>query len=495
MGNRLSLSVVAIRNPEGHGSGMILDEKGLILTNAHVVCSPLPYVVEALGTVGKETKTLSFKKVTLLGVHPEYDLALLQIDPSEHRATIKPVTASKSSVASGDPLWAMGFPADVEGGRKKILTMGKVVSSNRIFQSDPYIEMDVSLYFGNSGGPVCDGSGEIIGVATAIARDGHTLAVPITAVRPERFVPLRQRSPNHSISTGLISEAEKHLDALSRGRGGSLSLAIELYEMALIYDLGNAGLYAKIGQFNFLAKRYNFAIAYYVRSIQMQSWPDQGPLVYRQLGLSFAQLSKSDDAITTWKEGLRKFPMDNSLLWDELAIIMLKQDSPFEAACAARTALKCFSDNPDVMNEIYKKARNKMGPEEMGKLRTYEGGLDALLAERRVDAEKARKEGKEYMTPEMQKLMSSFSGVQQSGTIDLGKLGLKREIEKLDVSDEELTRLFVRSRVDSAGENLRAGRLDLAAQTLEDVIKTYPNHEETEVARELLAIIRKKQKK
>jgi S1-C subfamily serine protease/TolA-binding protein len=493
---KLAPSVVAIRNPEGYGSGMILDAKGLVLTNAHVICSPLPFHVQAVGTIGTETKSLTFNNVTLLGVHPEYDLALLQIDPSEHRATLKPVTTTTSTITSGDPIWAIGFPSDVNAGRTKFMTWGKVKSTNRTFQGDPnYIEMDVSLYFGNSGGPICDGNGDVVGVATAIAEDGNTLAVPIGLVRPDRFVPLRQRRPNHGVSSMLIGMAEKEIDSFMKGRGGSLGLAIMAYEQALLYDAGNAALYAKIGQFNFLARRQNFAVAYFVRSIQIQPWADNGADVYRQLGLCFASLKKEDEAILIWKEGLAKYPMDNSQLWDEVAIILLATESYYEAACAARTALKCYSKNPDYMNEVYKKAREKMPPETMGKLREYENGIDAMLAARKAEAERARKDGKEHLTPGMEKLMSSVSGVQQSGTLDLSKLGFKRELPKLNVSDAELTQLFVRSRVDAAGELLLSGKLDLAVKTLEDVIETYPDHPETQAARDLLGIIKRKMKK
>ncbi len=492
---KLSPSVVAIRNLEGHGSGMILDAKGLILTNAHVVCSPLPFYVEATGTVGTETKTLKFQNVSLLGVHPEYDLALLQIDPSEHRATLKPVTTSSATLNAGDPLWAIGFPADVNSGRSKYLTWGKVKSTKRMFYSDPYIEMDVSLYFGNSGGPICDANGDVVGVATAIAEDGNTLAASIGLVKPEQFVPLRQRAPNHKMSTMLIGMAEKEMDAATKGRGASLGLAIMCYQKALIFDAGNASLYAKIGRFNFAASRYDFAIAYYARSLQIQPWPDKGAGVYRELGAALVCNKKFDDAITTWKEGLRKYPLDNSQLWDDVAVIMMDTDNPLEAACSARTALKCFSNNPDAMNAIYKKAREKLPPEDMGKLREYETGLDAWLAELRVQAEKGRKDGKEYLTPEMEKLMQSISGVQQSGKIDLTKMGFKRGIEKLNVSDSELTEMFVRSRVDTAGELLRAGKIEQAGKTLEDVIQTYPNHPETGYARELLKLIKKQQGK
>src|SRR6476620_3916227 len=87
----LKPSVVAIRNDECAGSGMFLDDSGLILTNAHVACSPLPYRVHALATVKRVVKEVVFRKVAVLGFHPEYDLALLKVDLAEQDATVKPV--------------------------------------------------------------------------------------------------------------------------------------------------------------------------------------------------------------------------------------------------------------------------------------------------------------------------------------------------------------------------------------------------------------------
>jgi len=67
----LKPSVVAIRNDECAGSGMFIDDSGLILTNAHVACSPLPYRVHALATVKRVMKEVVFRKVAVLGFHPE----------------------------------------------------------------------------------------------------------------------------------------------------------------------------------------------------------------------------------------------------------------------------------------------------------------------------------------------------------------------------------------------------------------------------------------
>jgi len=94
----------------------------------------------------------------------------------------------------------------------------------------------------------------------------------------------------------------------------------------------------------------------------------------------------------------------------------------------------------------------------------------------------------------MEKLVRSFTGVQQSGTIELGKLGFRGQQLNLNLSDAELTQRFVRSRVDVAGEHLRSGNIALATKTLDDVIKSYPNHPEAAYARELLALIRKQKK-
>lgn len=482
IGDRLSESIVAIRNAEGFGTGMVLTEKGLILTNAHVVCSPMPFYVTAVGKVDGQRKDLRFDKVSLLGVHPEYDLALLQIDPAERKAELRPFTIAESRITNGERIWTMGYPSDVEGGRRKVLTGGTVKNTERRLYGDPYLELDLSVYFGNSGGPLVDVKGEVVGVVTAMLEDGGSLAVPISLVKPERFVPLRQRAPNHSVSTLFLTEAQKE---------SNRSRAITYYQQALIYDASNAELYAKFGQFYFLARQYEFSVAYYVRSLQMSPWRDNGVTAYRQLGLALVALGKPAETIVIWEEGLRKYPKDNTILWEEIALLLMKEGALVEAACSARTALKCFSKSPDQMNAIYKKAREKMSPGELGRLREYEAGIDTLLDGRQADADRARREGKEYLTAEAEKLIRSYAGVQQTGTINAAKLGLRKEPEKLDVTDAELTALFIRSRIGVATEHLQAGRIDAAAEILEDVLKAHPGHPEAQPAKDLLRIIRK----
>ncbi|MBV8881281.1 MAG: trypsin-like peptidase domain-containing protein, partial [Planctomycetaceae bacterium] len=115
--DRLRPSVVRIRNDECSGTGMFLDAEGLILTNAHVACSPLPYKVQAAVKVNGATKDVVFSKVSLLGFHPDYDLALLRVDPAEFDAKLKPVTVCATGVLARERVWAIGFPGDYERGK------------------------------------------------------------------------------------------------------------------------------------------------------------------------------------------------------------------------------------------------------------------------------------------------------------------------------------------------------------------------------------------
>jgi len=61
-----------------------------------------------------------------------------------------------------------------------------------------------------------------------------------------------------------------------------------------------------------------------------------------------------------------------------------------EAACAARTAIRCFTKNPEVMNEVYKTSRDRMTPADVGKLRIFENNLETVLAQRRIEADVAK---------------------------------------------------------------------------------------------------------
>jgi putative serine protease PepD len=163
-----SSGVVAIRvrtaSGEDSGTGIVLNNSGLILTNNHVVAEASTIVVSP----GKSTSQTT--SATLVGADPNSDLALIKVDPSG--LGLKPLKlADSSTVQVGDPVYAIGNPYGLD----ETLTRGIVSALEREIAAPDgakiagAIQTDAALNPGNSGGPLIDAAGEVIGVNSQIA--------------------------------------------------------------------------------------------------------------------------------------------------------------------------------------------------------------------------------------------------------------------------------------------------------------------------------------
>jgi tetratricopeptide (TPR) repeat protein len=481
-------SVVQIRNDECFGSGMFLDTHGLILTNAHVACSPLPFRVLAIATIDGKPKEVTFTHVSLLGFHPEYDLALLRVDPEELGAEIKPLALAKTPPIDGERVWAVGFPSDHERGKAKVATWGEMRSANKDFYGMPYLSVDISVTHGNSGGPLCNEKGEVLGVVTASDPTG-ALAVPISAYKPEKFGPLKARVPNREVSSKLLNLADELMK--TDGKDTPSSQAMSYYETALLWDSGNASLYSKVGQMQISIGRFPAAVAYLTRSLQMEPWPEKAD-PYRLLGAALAGLRKQDEALAVWREGLDKYPLDNAELWGSLAVALEKAHHPIEAAFSARVALKTFSAHAGEMTELYHRCRDELDPRDLDHLRELEGDLDAHLGRLRAAAEKAHHDGRPFMNADAERVIGTMAGVQQvSALAALDPVIESRRPEPPRIPDEEVEVRFIRGRIGVAKEYLRNGKPDKAIDILEDIVRTFPSNPETEAARLALKLVKR----
>jgi tetratricopeptide (TPR) repeat protein len=401
----LSPSVVAVRNQEGYGSGVILDEKGLILTNAHVILSPLPFTVEVEGVLG------AFQRVTLVGVHPTKDLALLKIDPSERKAKLVPIKIAESHAVSGDRVYAMGYPS-TRGGRVKVLTAGKMVAHDRFGDAPGYEEFQGDMHPGNSGGPLCTIQGEAIGLVTLGYNDGsnQNFAVPLYELNTGGFVPLSRRTSNPANAFRLLQLGEKALK-ISRQRSGVFAeLAADLFSQALLEDFSNPEIHYKIGVAYRTLGAYPKAAAYFVRSLRLKPWPESGAQSYHELGLALVQLGKKEEAATVFREGVAKYPTEGGQDWDALAIYYFKSGNYLEAAVASRAAVRAFGDRGSTMNEAYKESRSRLSVEELGKLREREEALQGDFQQMKAAAEKARSAGTPFLTRDCEKLVRDYEG-------------------------------------------------------------------------------------
>ena len=150
------------------GSGFIIDKKGLIVTNNHVIYGAEDIVVTVNGTTEYKAK--------VIGKDPYMDLAVLEIESDE---SFKPVSFGDSDKARiGDWVIAIGNPFGFGG----TVTSGIISSRNRdigLTRYDDFIQTDASINQGNSGGPLFDLNGKVIGINTAIIAPGQSGSIGI----------------------------------------------------------------------------------------------------------------------------------------------------------------------------------------------------------------------------------------------------------------------------------------------------------------------------
>lgn len=161
----------------GQGSGFIVSEDGLILTNAHVVR-------DARNVTVKLADRREFE-ASVLGVDPATDVAVLRIQASG-LPTVQ--LGDPSQLAVGDYVLAIGSPFGFE----QSATSGIVSAKGRSLPGDtfvPFIQTDVAVNPGNSGGPLFDARGRVVGINSQIysrtgGYQGLSFAIPIdVAVR------------------------------------------------------------------------------------------------------------------------------------------------------------------------------------------------------------------------------------------------------------------------------------------------------------------------
>lgn len=190
------------------GSGVILDNKGLILTNSHIFRNAQQIVV----TFNDGQK--EFAK--LIGQDIHSDLAVLQIKNTKIRT--KPIKISKQSPKVGDRILAIGNPL----GLRQSVTSGVISSLHRhhislgpLFIQD-FIQMDASINPGNSGGALVTPKGELIGINTAAivskssksSITGIGFAIPLDIALPimKQLVEYKNVAPSHlGVETQMIN--------------------------------------------------------------------------------------------------------------------------------------------------------------------------------------------------------------------------------------------------------------------------------------------------
>jgi len=156
----------------GEGSGFIISEDGLVLTNAHVV-----FEADRIQVLLRDGKSAP---ATVLGLDQSMDIALLQLTGNQKWPHVD--LGSSGSLKVGDWVLAMGNPL----GLGHTVTAGIVSAKGRVlgqdlFGNEDYIQTDAAINQGNSGGPLFNIHGDVVGMNTAIIAGANTIGFAIPA--------------------------------------------------------------------------------------------------------------------------------------------------------------------------------------------------------------------------------------------------------------------------------------------------------------------------
>lgn len=187
------LSVLRLGGPGGgeggQGSGFVVSDRGEVVTNAHVVTRGDGDSIKPARQIYVEFADRNRVRAKVVGIDPNADIALLRV--SRRGLKLSPLPLAKpGEVAVGEPVAAIGSPF----GEEQSLSVGVVSATERSiesltsFQINGAIQTDAAINKGNSGGPLLNAAGRVIGINQQIKSssgggEGVGFAVPISAVR------------------------------------------------------------------------------------------------------------------------------------------------------------------------------------------------------------------------------------------------------------------------------------------------------------------------
>jgi 2-alkenal reductase len=228
----------------GQGSGFVLDDSGYVTTNAHVVTQGRASRIRKAREVYVQFADGNQVAARVVGVDPNSDVALLKVKPRSLK--LVPLRlGSSSGVQVGEPVAAIGSPF----GEEQSLSVGVVSATDRTiqaltdFQIGDAVQTDAAINRGNSGGPLLDANGQVIGINSQIktssgGNEGIGFAVPVDTVKRS----IQQLRANGKTSYGFLGVSSQSLYPQLARR-----LDVPVDEGALVADVVKGGPADKAG--------------------------------------------------------------------------------------------------------------------------------------------------------------------------------------------------------------------------------------------------------
>ncbi len=307
------------------GSGFFL-RPGQVVTNLHVI----------RGAVRAEIKTLDGKGKVFpvngtLAIDEEGDLALLSVDTPTERPRSTELASELPD--EGEPIFVIGNPLKLEGS----VSDGIVSAVREVPNSYRIIQITAPISHGNSGSPVFNLKGQVLGVVTIKVTNGQNINLAIAAARVAQLIPgkLQPLSEVAVKGKGDIAESlyKSGLDSLWLGNYDN---ALGYFENAANKNPKRAETWVQVGYCRVKQGKAQEAIRAYQQALQLKPMDAD---IHNKLGDAYYYLGRLREAIDSYTEAARLRP-DNAETFYNLAIAYSESGNPSMAATQARILQK-----------------------------------------------------------------------------------------------------------------------------------------------------------
>ncbi len=328
---RVKPAVVAIATYDANGEALMTGSgfflrPGQVVTNLHVIRGAVKAEVKTLDGKGKV-----FPVNGTVAVDEEGDLALLSIDiPAERpRSTV----LASELPDEGEPIFVIGNPLKLEGS----VSDGIVSAVREVPNSYRIIQITAPISHGNSGSPVFNLKGQVIGVVTIKVTNGQNINLAIAAARVAQLSAgkLQPLSELTLKGKGDVAESlyKSGLDSLWLGNYDN---ALGYFENAANKNPKRAETWVQVGYCRVKQGKAQEAIRAYEQALQLK--PTDAD-IHNKLGDAYYYLGRLREAIDAYTEAARLRP-DNAETFYNLAIAYSESGNPSMAAAQARVLQK-----------------------------------------------------------------------------------------------------------------------------------------------------------
>ncbi|MBL4665280.1 MAG: trypsin-like peptidase domain-containing protein [Nitrospinaceae bacterium] len=177
----LGESVVQVKTPRGFGSGFIINKRGYLMTNYHVIEGESRISIEVFHRKKDRLDRKTYQQIRIIALNKFADLALLKIEDPLPDNIIPVKLGDNEELEVGEPVFAIGNPLGLE----RTVTEGIISTKTRPISGTLFLQTTAQINPGNSGGPLFNLKGEVIGITNMKMNyfEGLAFAIPVSSVK------------------------------------------------------------------------------------------------------------------------------------------------------------------------------------------------------------------------------------------------------------------------------------------------------------------------